>query len=200
MKALLKAWLPVAVTATLLIGLMYGLLQQAIRLSYNWPQINLANEASYQLMHGISVSTLAKKYTLGTPINSTDSLFINFYDEKGSPLAGDGLLNNQIPSPPIGFLENSDASPSYHSQTWAPQSDVRIAAVAQRVVLSDRTLFVVTGRNLDNPEQLTSYLLLISALAWAVTMMISLVCAALSLPRATEHARRAWRGIGKTRV
>jgi len=200
MKSLLKAWLPIAVTATILIGFVYAALQQTIRLSYNWPQVDIVNDASYQLTHGMTVDALLKKYSLTTPIDTTGSAFLNVYSEDGRAMGGDGYLDGQLATPPVGYLQNSDSSPSYHAQTWAPQPDVRIAAVAQRVAIGNQTLFLVAGRNLNNPEQLTSYLLLVSGLIWAGTIMISLFFAALSLPRTRERARKAWRGIGKTRV
>lgn len=192
MKNVLRTWLPLAVVASLLIGLVYGVLQQTVRLGFNWPQTNAVNEASYQLNKGSSIKDVIKNYTLKTPIDTTSSLFLNIYDTSGKPVAGDGILDSSLAVPPIGFLQSSDVAPSTHAATWQPRSDVRLAAVAQRVSINGSDYFLVAGRNLQQAEQLTSYMLLLCFLAWGVIMVISLLFVAVLLPKNHEKPRRPW--------
>lgn len=199
MKQLLKAWLPLAISLSLVFGCLYVVLQQAIRHSFDWPQIDAVNDVSYQLTHNHASSVQAiKKYSLNLPIDSTSELFVNIYDGTGKPVILGGQLGSNTISPPIGYLSSSDPMPSTHAQTWAPQPDVRIAAVVQRANVNATTYYIVAGRNLKLAEQLTSYLLFLLSLAWVVTMTISLLVQALLIAKHTR--RRVWRGIGLTRA
>jgi len=46
MKAALKAWVPLAVVATVMAGMVYGVAQQVLRQSANDPQIQLAGDVA----------------------------------------------------------------------------------------------------------------------------------------------------------
>ena len=56
--AMIRSWLPLAATITLLCGLIYVTLQQAYRSNANDPQIQLAEDAAQALAAGQSPESL----------------------------------------------------------------------------------------------------------------------------------------------
>ncbi|HEX4662632.1 MAG TPA: hypothetical protein VH144_03385 [Candidatus Saccharimonadales bacterium] len=183
MKPILQRWLPLAFILSVAIGAIYIVAQQVIRQSYNWPQINAANEISDSLHRSKSIDSLLAHYTAPTSIDVSDSTFVIIYDVAGNVVKSGAKLGDNTPVIVKDVLFNADEAPAYHAVTWAPQPDVRIAAVVQKVNVGDTVRYVLAGRNLSQPEHLTEYLLLLCSFGWAVGVFGSLMLITIIEPK-----------------
>lgn len=183
MKPIIQRWLPLAFIISVVFAGIYITIQQIIRQSYNWPQISAVNELSYTLAHNQSIDQLMNRYTAPAPIDRSDSVFAIVYDVSGKVVKSGAKLDDKTPDIVKDVLFNSDEAPSYHMVTWAPKPEVRIAAVVQKVNVGDTVRYVLAGRNLNQPEQMTEYLLLLCVFGWAVGIFGSLVLITLIEPK-----------------
>jgi hypothetical protein len=158
------AFLPLAVLATCLAGLIYVVVQQDLRTGANDPQQQLAEDAAARLNAGIAPSALVA----GTKVDLAASLatFLVIYDTAGSVLATDGELDGGPPLIPIGVLEASRAN-GLDAVTWQPRPGVRIATVTEPWAGGS----VMAGRSLRVVEQRESQLELLVAAGWVATLI-----------------------------
>ncbi len=189
MKTIFKRWLPMAFVITVLFGAVYLCLQQTIRQGYNWPQINAVNDVSFQLSHATAQDKALAPYAT-TPIDQTGSLFVILYNDNGQAIQSSAQLDGGTPAIPLGVLKSSDSAPAYHAVTWQPKSDVRIAAVVERINQDNKVIYVVAGRNLAQPEQLTSSLLFLCSVGWLGAVSAALLLIAIFEPKTRERLRR----------
>lgn len=141
---------------------MYGLGQQIQRQNANDPQVQIAQDAASRLNSGATPASLTD-----LQVDMTRSLapFIIIYDKHGAVVTGTGYLNSKIPVVPFGVLQSSNAQP-YHSITWQPASDVRIASVT----VAAKDYYVLSGRSLKEVENRESQLMLIAGLGWVLSL------------------------------
>jgi hypothetical protein len=155
----LRLWLPIAVAATLLCGLMYTLVQQDLRQTANDPQIQMAQDAAAQLASGTPVVSLVPSQRVD--IAASLAAFLIVYDHTGKVIASSATLDGKTPTLPAGVLTAARAS-GEDTVTWEPRSGVRIAAVVVPVRTGGA---VLAGRSLREVELRESDLLGATALA-----------------------------------
>jgi hypothetical protein len=164
-------WIPVAVLVTCLSGLVYLVAQQSIRLGANGIPVQLAGDAAQALTQG----TPAQAVVSATPIDLavSDSPFVAVYSDAGQPVASSARLNGQPPAVPRGVFDYV----RQHGEdriTWQPQPGVRSAVAVVRYD-GPQPGFVVAGRSLREAERLIDLLTQLVGLAWAVTLVVTLV-------------------------
>jgi hypothetical protein len=161
-----KAWIPLALIATLMSGLVCAAVQQNFRQSANDPQIQMAEDLAAAWEKGQDPKALA-----GTnQIDIAKSLkeFVIFYDASAISVASNGTLDNEAPSPPTGVFSYT----LEHGQdrlTWQPQKDVRIATVVTSVN-EGKTGYVLVGRSLREVEIRENKLTQQVLTAWIITL------------------------------
>ena len=177
-------FLPVAVLATALAGLIYVEVQQDLRGGANDPQYQLAEDAAARLDAGAtpgSVLDAANPVDLGAGLGA----FVIVFDSNHRVIATSATLDGGSPAPPQAVLDAArPGSPS--AVTWQPRDGVRIAAVT----VAWKGGFVLAGRSLRRVEQQESTAELIAGAAWAATM-IALLLASLATARMWPGSAKA---------
>lgn len=168
-------FLPLALVATGLAGLVYLVAQQDGRWRANEPQVQLAEDAAARLDAGGRPADQVGS----APVDIARSLapFVVVYGPTGSVLATDGTLDGQSPEVPPGVLDSARTS-GRNAVTWQPRDGVRIATVT--VPWSGGT--VLAGRSLRLVEDEASRLELIVGAGWLATVA-ALAVAALFVAR-----------------
>lgn len=176
-------WLPVAVLAVLMCGLIYGAVQQSYRSSANDPQIQMALDARDALARGTPPSQLVPQNTIDMARSLAPYLII--YDTAGRPIASSVTLDGQTPTPPSGVFESTH-SLQINKLTWMPQPGVRSAIVVVPYdggyVLAGRSLTVVEQRE-DNLSQIVIIACVVSLLVTFVVVLGAQWLASLARPR-----------------
>jgi hypothetical protein len=169
MKTALKAWLPLAVLTTFLIGTCYVVSQQVLRQSANDPQIQLAQDWAGQIVSGTDPNRLS----LGAFIDPALSLatFGIVYDQDGNIIASSVSAPSTMKQPNGVFDTVDTAAKNEAHYTWQPASGERYAAVMKRAVFQDKSYYVLAGRNLKVVEERTSKMLQFSFAGWAGTLV-----------------------------
>lgn len=179
MKAALKAWLPLAVLATFLAGIVYGTAQQVLRQSANDPQIQLAEDWANQ----IESSTNPQQLNLGAFIDPAHSLspFGIIYDQNGN-IIGSSVSAPSTMKQPDGVFDRADAATDHEVRfTWQPASGDRYAVVIKRATIQDKTYYVLAGRNLREVEKRENRIMWMVFVGWAITVVALLVLQNLHL-------------------
>jgi len=156
-------FLPLAVLATCLSGLVHVVVQQDLRSGANNPQQQLAEDAAAQLDKGAAPSSVVSGPTVD--LGASLAPFTVVYGPTGTVLATNGQLDRQPPMIPAGVLESAHAS-GIDKVTWQPQPGVRIATVS--VPWSGGT--VTAGRSLRVVEEQESALELLVGAGWLATL------------------------------
>src|SRR3954447_16288209 len=91
-------FLPSAVLATALCGLVYVVVQQDLRTGANDPQQELAEDAAVHLDGGAAPSSVVGRATID--IARSLAPFIVVYDATGTVLASDGVFDGKLPMLP----------------------------------------------------------------------------------------------------
>jgi hypothetical protein len=171
----LKQWLPLAVLATGLCGLVYLCVQQALRAGANDPQIQLAEDAAAALSRGAApASVLPASAAPGGLVDVASSLapFVMVFDAQGALLASSGQLHGRPPALPRGVLEYA-RDPDEDRVTWQPEPGVRIASIVTAYG-GAAPGYVLAGRSLREVEKREDQALTYAALAWAVCLAATL--------------------------
>jgi len=168
---IVKRWLPIAILATAMSGLAYGLAQQVLRQSANDPQVQMAEDAAAALAAGAAVSEVmpATQVDIGASL----APFLIIYNESGQILAASGALHGQRPVLPKGVLDYT-RSRGEDRVTWQPEAAVRMAAVVVHYG-GQNPGFVLAARSLREVEQRESNTLLLTLLALAATLAATLL-------------------------
>jgi hypothetical protein len=145
MRALML-FLPVAAAAAILTLLIYAAVQQDLRTGANDPQVQMAEDAAARLDAGASPSAVMPPQ----PVDMARSLapFLLLFDQDGRLQAGSATLNGRTPSPPAGVFR-AVPSGGRSEITWAPEPDVREAAV----IIAHQGGYILAGRSLRLVEQ-----------------------------------------------
>ena len=148
---------------TVVIGTMYGMVQQSIRLS--------AYDAPRQAIDAFVANRDASESNF-THINlaADSNVFVIVYDAQGHAVGGDGYLGNKLAVVPIGVLKHA-RSGHENTVTWQPQSGVRLATV----VAKDGDQYILAGQSLKPYEDRTSRIIRIAVLGWLIAVMLTLV-------------------------
>jgi hypothetical protein len=160
----LVIWLGVASALVVVFGTIYVVTQQSQRLAANYPQIQLAEDVASSLDRGMSPYDVVQGY-----IDMRHSLapFMIIYDKKAQTIAGSGYLDNKTPTVPYGVLAAANGK-DYHSVTWQPADDVRVAAVA----VAAKNYYVLSGRNMKEVERSESRTAVLSAFGLSASLLV----------------------------
>jgi hypothetical protein len=169
----LRIWLPMAVALSVLAGLVYAEVQQALRSSANDPQIQMVEDGVVSLDAG----RLPRDLVGSNRVDLAKSLapFLIVFDKAGHPVASSAVLAGKTPTPPSGVLDTVRDG-GQDRLTWQPQEGVRIAAV----VAAYKQGFVLAGRSLILVEERESNALLLAVLGW-LSGLVASALAALSV-------------------
>ena len=165
-------FLPLAVLATALAGLVYVVAQQEGRSLANEPQVQLAEDAAARLDAG----GRPQDQVGAVPVDIARSLapFMVIYGSGDTILASGGLLDGQPPVVPAGVLAGAHAT-GRNAVTWQPRPGVRVATVS--VPWSGGT--VLAGRSLRLVEDRVAMLELLVGAGWLATLAALAVAAAV---------------------
>ncbi len=176
LKNMLASWVPLAVVATLLSGLLYGTVQQVLRQDANDPQIQLAEDAAQALTQGRPVESVVP--TAKVEIASSLAPYVVVFDDAGNVVATSGLLHNRPPALPSGVFDYVRQN-GEDRITWQPESGVRSAAVVTRYN-GARPGFVLAGRSLREVENRESQLEGLVGVGWFGTLVAAVVAVFLT--------------------
>jgi hypothetical protein len=163
-------FLPLAVVATGLAGLVYLVAQQDGRWLANEPQVQLAEDAAARLDAGGTPGEQVGP----APVDIARSLapFVVVYGTAGTILATDGTLDGQPPAVPAGVLASARAT-GRDAVTWESRPGIRIATVT--VPWNGGT--VLAGRSLRLVEEHADSLEVIVGSGWLATLVALAVAA-----------------------
>ena len=170
LRLAILVFLPLAVVATGLAGLVYLVAQQDGRWLANEPQVQLAEDAAARLDAGGTPGDQVGP----APVDIARSLapFVVVYGTAGTILATDGTLDGQPPAVPAGVLASARAT-GRDAVTWQPRPGVRIATVT--VPWNGGT--VLAGRSLRLVEERADSLEMIVGSGWLATLVALAVAA-----------------------
>ncbi len=163
-------FLPLAVLATALAGLVYIVVQQEGRSLANEPQVQLAEDAAARLDAGGRPQDQVG--TVHVDIARSLAPFVVVFGSSDEVLATDGVLDGQPPTLPPGVLAAAHAT-GRNAVTWQPRPGVRVATVS--VPWSGGT--VVAGRSLRLVEDRAAMLELLVGAGWLATILALAVAA-----------------------
>ncbi len=154
------------IVLTVIFGTIYAVGQQILRLSANYPQIQIAQDSALQLENGAVPAVIVSAST----VNIADSLapFSIIYDSNLNPLASSAILNGKVPMLPKGVFENAKAR-GENRITWQPQAGVRIAAVITYYEKGGVSGYVASGRSLREVEKLEDWVFDLAAWGWFIS-------------------------------
>ncbi len=152
--------------------LIYGSVQQVLRLGANDPQIQIAEDITTALNGGQQASM----FNPGRSINMAKSLapFIMIFNEGGKLVNGSANLDGTAPVPPKGIFSYTKE----HNEdrfTWQPKKGVRAATVTIHYKNSNESGYVLVGRSLKEIEIREDALLLKTVVGWFVGMITTLM-------------------------
>ena len=185
MKNALKVFIPVGVALTLSFGFAYGVGQQVLRGGANDPQVEITEGVSDALAQGQDPEAFSSL----APVDITKSLspFVAVYDKDGKAVSGTAQLDGQMPTPPQGVFDAAKAK-GENRLTWEPKQGVRVAAVVKSYSAGETSGYVLAGRSLRETEARTQNLLKLTAIAWAVALVITLLVVNLLYGKKEEHS------------
>jgi hypothetical protein len=171
---------------TLIGGAASLVVQQMLRRGADQPQWQMASEAADRLGRGEDPVHVL-------PNNEVDlrgglAPFLLYFDEQKRPLAGNGYLDQSLPSPPTGVFDVARVHGS-HTVSWQPNPQVRIAAVILPVN-GGRSGYVLAGRSLETTERYESVFWRMAFAGWFAVMLL-LAGGAMLLERNNPNPRMA---------
>lgn len=159
-----SVWVSVGILLTLGYLVLYFVIQQALRLGANEPQISMARNIAAQLKGGKQADDIPKGYI---DISSDTAPFIIIYDNFGKVVSGNGYLGSSVPQVPIGVL-GAAQNDKVNAVTWQPQAHVRVAAVSAQA----GNQYVLVGRSLTVVEDKIDSVGRLLAAAWLVSLVL----------------------------
>jgi hypothetical protein len=175
LRRIVSVWLPFAVAATGLAGLIYVTSQQALRMGANDLPTQIAEDAAAELGLGAAPSSIVGSATVD--ISASLRPFVAVFAADGALLASSARLDDMTPSPPQGVLAAARAA-GMNRVTWQPAPGVRMASVA--VALPDGRV-VVSGHSLRETEAHIAQSGTLTGLGWLATLLATLVATALGV-------------------
>jgi hypothetical protein len=185
---ILRQWLPLAAVGVVLCGVIFIVAQQALRISANDPQIQMAQDAAAALTAGEAQAGVVPTVTV--EISQSLAPFVIVFSEGGQVVASSARLHGQVPAVPAGLLDYVQQ----HGEdrvTWQPESGVRVAAVIEHVAGGPGG-FVLAGRSLLEVEKRIDQAQLLSSLGALAILAGSLVMVAFcefALPAARPSTK-----------
>ncbi|MGH7175447.1 MAG: hypothetical protein ACREGR_03770 [Minisyncoccia bacterium] len=177
-------WLPLVIATSGLFLFAYWAVQQEYRITFNDPQIQMAEDAATALDASATPAEIIPQNVPAVDIRASLAPWLAIYNAEGTPLAASGELEGAPPTLPVGVFDTSTwhayaeegfayALPSGEDRfTWQPRTDVRQAIV---LVHAENGDFVASGRNMREVERQESVLTRGGALLWSSTELGTLV-------------------------
>jgi hypothetical protein len=159
-----RIWFGAAAGVTIALGVLYGAIQQTLRLSADEPQSSMVTQTAALLRQN---GDAHHSFDGHIEIAYNQAPFVIVYDTAGNVVAGNGYLDGTVPRIPIGVLQHIP-SRGEHRVTWEPRSGVRIATVSARA----GTYYVVGGRSLQTTESHMRTVNLYAGATWIASMAI----------------------------
>ena len=159
----LTNWLPVAVLATVMAGLVYGVGQHILRSGANDPQVQLARDAAARWDAGTPPTSVIP--AAQTDVGRSLAPFLIVFDGSGGEVASSARLEGTTPQLPSGVFDSVRMA-GEDRITWQPAAGVRIAAV----IVPAQHGFVLAGRSLQLVEEREDDTLLLVVLAWLAAL------------------------------
>lgn len=157
-------WLVGIVLLFVVFGSIYAVTQQAQRNDADYPQTQIAKDTAAALNNGDTPVALVNG---NVNLKSSLAPFVIIYDKKGNSVMSSGILNNKVPKAPLGILTAAKGN-DYHTVTWEPQKDVRIAAVT----VAAKDYYVLSGRSLKEVEKNETKTLQLALIGCIVSLML----------------------------
>lgn len=182
-RSTLAQWLPLAIVIIIFSGLAYVTVQQNYRMGANDPQIQIAQDITTAIVQGTPADSIVPTNPT-VDVAASLSPFVAIFDDTGKPVGASVSLDGKLPTLPDGIF----AYAKQHGQdnfTWQPKKDVRIAAVVTHYS-GKESGFVLAGRSLTEIEKRESQLLIMSAIAGAVALVLTFLVTLL-LAKITGH-------------
>ena len=168
MKKFLGPFLFLAVSWTIVCGLIYAAVQQNYRQSANDPQIADIQDVTAALNAGQQLNLAPD----GTNLNTSMSTFIVLFDKNGNSLGSNALLDGTMPKLPQGIFKSYKNSDPFKTFTWQPEKGIREAVVLGKV--SSTGQYVAIGRSLKQIEFRENDLAEMVATGWIFLILLSL--------------------------
>jgi hypothetical protein len=129
--------------------MVYGTVQQMLRLSANSPQVQITGDFINKLNSGIA----AKSLILPEKIEISQSLapFVIILDQNKNILTSSATLDGKTPLVPQGTFDWVTAN-GQDRVTWQPRMGIREAMVIDKYSFGSTSGFVVVGRSLKETE------------------------------------------------
>ncbi len=170
--------LPLALV-TVIIGLIYGCVQQSYRTAANDPQIQVAQDIVNKLQKKSSMEEIIPQDTID--IATSLSTFVALCDASGKPITSTGYLDGKmivLPQGVFNYLKNHDDD----WITWQPRPAVRMAMVVKRSNSSPAS-FVAVGRSLEQTE-VREYALGVSVIiGWLICLVLLIIFAMVKMSK-----------------
>lgn len=170
---ILFAWAPLAFAISVIIASFYIGAQQAVRQAADYPQIQIAQDLATDLFQNKDPSVSLKA---NVDIEKSLAPFVILFDSNGKAVEGTGKINDKLAQVPSEMLESARQK-TEHRTTWQASKTTQVATVVRYYQNSKRAGFVLSGRNIRETQKQTSNLLLISTVAWALSLTGSLALA-----------------------
>lgn len=166
MNSLIKQFIPLVITVTLICGLIYFIGQQNLRMSANDPQIQMSEDLAASLSNNkkISLVSIGK-----VDISKSLAPYVIVFNSEGGPIESTAILDGKIPVLPKGVFEYAKNNMEDRF-TWQPKSGVRSAAVLTYYKGENSSGFILSGRSLREIEKREDQLLQQVFLAWILIL------------------------------
>ena len=164
---LVRAWLAIVGTATLVLGASYAMVQQSTRLSADDLPLTTSQVAKQELQNGSGAKDVVP--TLKTDLRNDASVFMIVTDSSQHVIAGSAVLDGQTPLPPRGTFSFTKAHGTDHF-TWQPSAGVRLATRITTYGQSPNNGFIITGQSLKPFEDRVSIYGWSALAAWLAVM------------------------------
>jgi hypothetical protein len=175
MLDLLRRFLPFALLATALSGVLFLVMQRTIRSEADDLPRQIAEDAAALLENGTGPANIIGTFS----VDAARSLspFLMVFGTNGSVIASSGTIDDQPFVPPTGILQAALAT-GEHRVTWQPREDIRLATVI-RSFSGERDGFVLAARSLRAADERLADILTIILIGWGIALAASLLGAAL---------------------
>jgi len=137
----------------------------------NDPQIQLAQDGVAALAQGESIESVVP--TTRVDVGHSLAPFVMVFNDQGEVIASSGQLHGSPPELPDGVLDSVKQN-GEDRVTWAPEAEVRIAAVIDRYE-GTTSGYVLAGRSLREVEVRENQVQFFAGAVWLATMILSLV-------------------------
>jgi hypothetical protein len=171
----IRDFLAVVGTATLVIGACYTMVQQSTRLATDDLPLSTAQTIKVQLENGATPNDVVPSQSIN--LRGNNNVFAIITDESQHVVASSAVLDAQSPLPPQGVFNYTNAHGTDHF-TWEPAPGVRMATRVMTYSHGTDKGYIITGQSLSQAEdRINTYGLLalaawLAVIAWCFLVLI----------------------------